>query len=130
MVGYFAGTVVNKNKLTERMVNGTTPTLKNLGGIGSCGASYLCKLMPPLSCYVCPKFQAWSDGPHKAMLEELEKYVKLLTDSSGNPSDRIPHQLSDVIKALRQLLRMLGNIGSDSYEESRAAQPDEPYSRS
>ncbi len=49
----------------KSIVPGSTPTLKNLGGIGVCGAGYLCRLYPPLSCYVCPKFVAWADGPHR-----------------------------------------------------------------
>ena len=54
----------------ESVIPGCTPTLKNLGGIGLCGAGHLCQLYPPLSCYVCPKFVAWADGPHRQMLAE------------------------------------------------------------
>ena len=88
----------------ENVIPGTTPTLKNLGGIGFCGAGYLCQLYPPLSCYVCPKFVAWVDGPHQQMLEELKIHVQALRQRSGNPSDRIPHQLEDVTEAIRAVL--------------------------
>ncbi|MGH9396092.1 MAG: hypothetical protein ACRD18_04500 [Terriglobia bacterium] len=57
------------------VIPGSTPTLKNLGGIGFCGAGYLCQLYPPLSCYVCPKFVAWVNGPHQQMLEELQIHI-------------------------------------------------------
>lgn len=91
----------------RRIIPGLTPTRKSLGGIGVCGLDSLCSLYPPLSCYVCPKFHAWIDGPHEEMLRELEAYVQQLAARSGNSSDRIPHQLQDVIASLRSLLATL-----------------------
>jgi len=41
------------------------------------------------------------------MLRELEAYVQQLAARSGNSSDRIPHQLQDVIASLRSLLATL-----------------------
>jgi integrase len=106
IIGRFLGEISSsaENRDPHRIINGTTPTLKNLGGIGACGADFLCKLMPPLSCYICPKFQAWSDGPHEQMLRELEIYVLDLMQRSMNKSDRIPYQLTEVITAIRSLL--------------------------
>ena len=83
---------------------GATPTLRDLGGIGTCGADFLCHLYPPLSCYQCPKFIAWTDGPHRRMLDELQQYVQSLGGRDGNPSDRIPRQLHGVITAIEDLL--------------------------
>ena len=93
----------------ENIIPGSTPTLKNLGGIGSCGAGYLCHLFPPLSCYVCPKFVAWIDGPHQQMLEELQRHVEALQQRSGNPSDRIPHQLEEVMGGIQAVLVRIGD---------------------
>ncbi|MET0462601.1 MAG: site-specific integrase [Chitinophagaceae bacterium] len=109
IIGRFLGEISSstENIGSHRIINGTTPTLKNLGGIGACGADFLCKLLPPLSCYICPKFQAWSDGPHEQMLRELEIYVLDLMQRTGNRSDRIPYQLSEVITAIRSLLLKL-----------------------
>jgi integrase len=109
IIGRFLGEISSstENIGSHTIINGTTPTLKNLGGIGACGADFLCKLMPPLSCYICPKFQAWSDGPHEKMLRELEIYVVDLMQRTGNRSDRIPYQLSEVITAIRSLLLKL-----------------------
>ncbi|HLL14271.1 MAG TPA: hypothetical protein VK388_04265 [Pyrinomonadaceae bacterium] len=109
IVKRFLGEVIkhSENESEDAVIFGATPTLKNLGGIGVCGASFLCDLYPPLSCYICPKFQAWLDGPHELLLLELETYVESLIKKSANPSDRIPHQLSDVIIAIRQLLNRI-----------------------
>jgi integrase len=113
IIGRFLGEIGSSagNLDPHRIINGTTPTLKNLGGIGVCGANFLCKLMPPLSCYVCPKFQAWSDRPHEQMLRELEIYVLDLMQRTENRSDRIPYQLVEVITAIRSLLLKLEEDG-------------------
>ena len=107
LMGYFAGEIISQNGNPQSVIQGSTPTLKNLGGIGSCGANYLCNLMPPLSCYVCPKFQAWTDGPHEEMLGELERFIEQLVMGSNGPSDRVPYQLSSVVTAIRELLEIL-----------------------
>lgn len=114
IISRFRGEIINRTEDTTEgaVIFGATPTLKNLGGIGFCGANFLCNLYPPLSCYICPKFQAWSDGPHEKLLLELETYVKGLIEKSANPSDRIPYQLTEVILAIRQLLGRINQIKS------------------
>jgi len=110
-ISRFLGRVTDiQGRDTGEVIYGSTPTLKNLGGIGVCGANSLCDLYPPLSCYVCPKFQAWIDGPHEQLLQELETFVTDLIGKSSNPSDRIPHQLADVIASLRELLTRIRQI--------------------
>lgn len=111
-IARFLGQVVahNGDDSSASVILGSTPTLKNLGGIGVCGANFLCDLYPPLSCYVCPKFQAWIDGPHKELLQELETFVQSLIERSANRADRIPHQLTDVIASLRQLLTRIEDM--------------------
>jgi integrase len=96
-------------------IEGSVPTLKNLGGIGVCGANFLCNLYPPLSCYVCPQFQAWKDGPHEEVLLELESYVRSLVENSGAPTNRIPYQLVDVMTAVRQLLERIKELENDAH---------------
>ena len=106
IVHRFLGRVESRTgaESAESVIPGCTPTLKNLGGIGLCGAGYLCQLYPPLSCYVCPKFVAWADGPHQQMLAELQIHVEALRQRTGNPSDRLPHQLEEVTEAIRAVL--------------------------
>jgi hypothetical protein len=108
------GQIVPRPRRTKdsSVILGSTPTLKNLGGIGFCGANFLCDLHPPLSCYVCPKFQAWIDGPHQQLLEELETFVQSLIAQSVNQSDRIPYQLVEVVTAIRQLLSRIQEMKS------------------
>lgn len=112
IVKRFLGEVIKRTPYgsEDAVIFGATPTLRNLGGIGICGASFLCNLYPPVSCYICPKFQAWLDGPHERLLLELETYVQNLIEKSANPSDRIPNQLTDVIVAIRQLLGRINQM--------------------
>jgi hypothetical protein len=106
VIDRFTGTVTEGagEGYARTTIRGTTPTLKDLGGIGSCGADFMCDLMPPLSCYGCPKFQAWADGPHEKMKFELVAHAKRLDGKTGNPSNRIPRQLDDTIAAIDCLL--------------------------
>jgi len=106
ITGRFLGKLVEhpSDPSPNSILSGTTPTLKNLGGIGQCGANFLCNLHPPLSCYICPKFLAWKDGPHEQMLQELKTYVQQLSERINNPSNRIPAQLDDVMQAIEVLL--------------------------
>jgi integrase len=50
-----------------------SPTMKSLENVGSCGSFGFCGLMAPIACYTCTHFQAWLDGPHEHVLDELER---------------------------------------------------------
>lgn len=40
------------------------------GNLGTCGSGP-CGLFAPISCYTCPQFQPWRDGPHREVLDWL-----------------------------------------------------------
>jgi len=132
LVDRFLGDIVERSEddAPHKLIHGTTPTLKNLGGLGRCGADFLCNLMPPLSCYVCPKFRAWNDGPHEEMLRELEAYKQQLTQKSRNPSDRIPMQLNETIDAVKGLLRKLQQTHSADKNHGRKDRTTVPSNQS
>lgn len=50
-----------------------SPTMKSLENVGSCGSFGFCGLMAPIACYTCTHFQAWLDGPHEHVFDELER---------------------------------------------------------
>lgn len=61
-------------------INGDKPSSRRFFGdrekdifepIGTCGHNFLCNVGAPYGCYVCPKFQAWMDGPHDLVLDAL-----------------------------------------------------------
>ncbi|MEF2144377.1 MAG: tyrosine-type recombinase/integrase [Desulfovibrionaceae bacterium] len=107
VINRFLGVVVNRDASPLPVIPGDTPTFRSLGGIGYCGASELCKVYPPLSCYLCPNFQAWKDGPHAEMLAELKSYAREFASLSGYPVPRITNQVDDVILAIEQLVRLI-----------------------
>jgi hypothetical protein len=69
----------------------------NAGGVGICGRDIrkdgLCRLLPPVSCYLCPSFAALRDGPHREMLHSIEAF---LNESQVISDKRILMQLEDV----------------------------------
>ena len=94
---------------TLPVVPGFAPQLPvlplDLGGIGLCGrdvfADGLCGLAPPLTCYTCPSFAAFRDGPHGIIGDALERLIETRMD--GEADRRIPLQLEDTVTAIRQL---------------------------
>ena len=67
----------------------------------------LCRLLPPVSCYLCPSFAALRDGPHREMLSSIEIFLHEARDISDK---RILMQLEDVRVAIRQVLdQVLGD---------------------
>jgi hypothetical protein len=84
----------------------------SVGGIGMCGRDVrkdgLCRLLPPLSCYLCPSFAALRDGPHHEMLASIEAF---LAQSQEVADKRIQVQLQDVCTAIQQVLEQLPKRG-------------------
>jgi hypothetical protein len=77
----------------------------DVGGVGLCGldvhADGPCRLLPPISCYLCPSFAALSDGPHERMLRSIETFL----ESGRQTNDqRILMQLEDVRAGILQVV--------------------------
>jgi hypothetical protein len=107
----FAGRLVESESMAtpsgaSSRVYGQTRVLASLGGIGTCGRGALCNLYPPYSCYLCPHFQPWKNAPHERMLEDLLEFRQALISQACGRSDRIPHQLDDVIEAIREVVKL------------------------
>ena len=67
----FAGVLVNSEKDAERG-NDLNSRIRSGGeGIGTCGSFGFCGARVPIPCYTCIHFQAWVDGPHRRVLDEL-----------------------------------------------------------
>jgi integrase len=60
----------------------------NAGGVGVCGRNVrqdgLCQLFPPLSCYLCPSFMAWRNGPHQALLTNLDNFIEAYQEQADS----------------------------------------------
>jgi len=74
LVNAFKGKIIDKeiNSTTSQAINyQEKANFRKIHGIGLCGAKSLCNLYPPLSCYLCEKFQPWRDAPHGKVLDDL-----------------------------------------------------------
>jgi len=78
------------------------------GGVGVCGRNVaqegLCRLFPPLSCYLCPSFAAFRSGVHEELLASIETFLVAQRESADR---RIRAQLDEVQQAIRELLSRL-----------------------
>ncbi len=116
LVNRFLGKIVDKaeettvtNMTDNTIVPATMPhiplPLLNTGGIGVCGRNVhrdgLCQLLPPLSCYLCPSFAAWRDGPHQSLLAHLKVFIT----AHGELADaRILKQLDEIQAAISEVV--------------------------
>jgi hypothetical protein len=72
----------------------------------------LCRLFPPLSCYLCPSFAALRSGPHEELLASIEGFIQA---AEGTVDARILIQLNDIRVAIREVLEQLATMArSDS----------------
>ncbi|MBX9770867.1 MAG: site-specific integrase [Undibacterium sp.] len=69
--------------------------------LGVCGKHSLCALHPPYSCYKCPKFQAYLDADHEAVLLHL---INEREEKFRSADKRIAGQLDEIIFAVAQVV--------------------------
>jgi hypothetical protein len=113
LVKRFQGKIVESVGDSQgRLIPASAPHLEidflDVGGIGLCGldvrADGLCRLLPPISCYLCPSFAALRDGPHERMLRSIEGFL----ENGGQTNDkRILMQLEDVRAGISQVITAL-----------------------
>lgn len=81
-----------------------------MGGVGLCGRDVrkdgLCRLFPPLSCYLCLSFAALRSGPHRELLESIETFIR---EWENRVDKRILTQLDDVRIAISQVLEQIAS---------------------
>jgi integrase len=74
---------------------------RDLPELGVCGASFACRLSPPKNCYTCPKFKAFDDGAHDAVLYAL---IDERNDYLESGFDRLAEQLDETILAVGEVV--------------------------
>ena len=118
LVNRFRGKIIDSTRapafegLPNQVIPAVAPDLAifhpNVGGIGICGRDVrkdgLCRLLPPLSCYLCPSFAALRDGPHEEMLHSIESFIR---HNEGASDQRVLMQLEDVRIAIHQVMEQL-----------------------
>ncbi len=76
-------------------------------GLGRCGSQTLCKLFPPMSCYLCPRFRPDPDADHSGFLEALIKWRSSRPESVDRLRDPLQDQYDRLIEAIGHLLSVL-----------------------
>jgi len=80
-------------------------TLKANSALGKCGSDSHCELNAPYSCFVCPKFNAFSDSldSYKEVQSDLVSW-KASRKKEVDENDRIQFQMDEVISAITDLI--------------------------
>jgi integrase len=102
LVARFSGEIIDHDNNSAHIRYQEKLEPRKIHGIGMCGADYLCKLYPPLSCYLCEKFQPFRQAPHNKVLEDLTKWREKRLNEFGD-NDRIAQQLDEVIYQVAQV---------------------------
>lgn len=116
LVKRFLGKVVETSD--DPLVPAQTPQLPlpmlNTGGVGACGRDIrqhgLCRLFPPLSCYLCPSFAALRRGPHAELLTNIDAFIAA---NSDHVDERIRGQLDEVRSAIAEVVAQCATAERD-----------------
>ncbi len=78
------------------------------GSVGTCGKYGFCGAYAPIACYTCRKFQAWLDGPHETVLEELISKRERTLEQTGDEriafvNDRTILAVAEVVRQCKEL---------------------------
>ena len=92
----FMGQVVEREKASVDLI-----PYRDLPDLGQCGASFVCGLSAPKNCYTCTKFNAFTDGPHEAVLVSLVSERDELLEAGH---ERIAEQLDETILAVGEVV--------------------------
>ena len=110
----FAGVLVNSEKDAERG-NDLNSRIRSDGeGIGTCGSFGFCGARVPIPCYTCIHFQAWIDGPHRRVLDELIAERDRIKEITGDIAvaainDRTILAVMEVIRLCEARRKVLNN---------------------
>jgi integrase len=113
LVNAFKGKLISQEDTIEfaaRVNYQEAQHIRKIHGIGTCGAKFLCHLYPPLSCYLCEKFQPWKNAPHKKVLNDLINERQKRIDQYGD-NDHYAKQLDDVIYSVAQVIKHINQEG-------------------
>lgn len=86
-------------------------SLKANSALGKCGSDSHCELNAPYSCFVCPKFNAFSDSldSYKEVQSDLLSW-KASRKQDVDENDRIQFQMDEVISAVSDLITRIEDM--------------------
>lgn len=79
-----------------------------LEATGTCGQNSFCNITAPYACYRCVKFQAWMEGPHEEVLDQLIRERQRRADRGLDP--KIVGVEDELIMAVANVIRRIQAI--------------------
>lgn len=105
----FAGVLVNgkgsSRDATQRIIDLRVD--RSGAPIGDCGSHGFCSFNAPIACYTCTSFEAWTDGPHEAVLDYLlnqrDRYLRTSDKRIASINDRTIYAVAAVVDACQKI---------------------------
>ena len=97
----FKGRIMDRDRATYPDVDHKILDPEMEGEVGSC-ASSPCSVFAPFGCYLCPRFEAFSDGAHELVLNVLIK-KKERAISMGLPVESVTRD-GHIIAAIKEVV--------------------------
>ena len=106
LLSAFRGKVINKNFSTNPDLDHRILDPDIDKDVGSCSTKP-CNVLTPFGCYICPRFEAFKDGAHQAVLDSLlskkNKLIKLkLPLEAITRDDYLIDAVSSVISSIKE----------------------------
>jgi len=106
LLSAFRGKVINKNFSTNPDLDHRILDPDIDKDVGSCSTKP-CNVLTPFGCYICPRFEAFKDGAHQAVLDSLlskkKKLIKLkLPLEAITRDDYLIDAVSSVISSIKE----------------------------
>jgi hypothetical protein len=99
----FRGRIIDQSQATNKDADHEVLDPKLEDAVGSCSGNP-CDVFAPVGCYVCPRFEAFIDGPHGNVLSFLEKRMSAATRTNSNEAVvRDMHLVSAVQNVIQEI---------------------------
>lgn len=109
------GEIINRNEVNKNLwVKGMVGS-QYIGGIGACALplNTACTKNPVYSCYTCPKFNPFTDGPHEEVKQHLQHQAQYFIDIAEKggvlKNNRPVAQLETTINAVSHIIEIINN---------------------
>lgn len=99
--GAFRGNLIEQGEQTSTNTDNLILDETMTGCVGACGRTP-CGVLAPVGCYVCPRFEAFIDGPHEAVLNGLLA-DRARAAASGLPTETVTRE-DYLISAVREVV--------------------------
>ena len=95
-----------KNRAPEALILNPAIDPSMNSPMGDCGKHAFCSLNRPISCYPCPLFRPWVDGPHQAVYDYLmEEQQRLKAAGCDDRILSVNDRIITIVAAVNQMCK-------------------------